>query len=69
MLKIKDCLFNKDEIKYIKPSYRSNLHNPYTIEIIFIDNHQDYIVFDSEIERDEELNRVLEKAGGRINEC
>ena len=61
MLKIKNYLFNEDEIKYIKPNYRNNVHNSYTIEIIFKDDDYLDIYFYSQEERDEELNRVLKK--------
>lgn len=61
MMKIKDCLFNKNEIKYIKPDYYQNQHNPNAIFIQFIDDDYYIIYFDSQKERDKELNRILEK--------
>ena len=61
MLKIKDCLFNKDEIKYIKPEYYERQHNPYVICVQFKDDDYFDIYFISQEERDEELNKILEK--------
>ena len=61
MLRIKDCLFNKDEIKYIKPDYYRFNDNPNIIYVKFKDNDYLTIHFDSQKERDEELDRVLKK--------
>lgn len=61
MLKIKDCLFNKDEIKYIKPDYYQSQYKPNVICVQFKDDDYLDIHFDSQEERDKELNRILEK--------
>ena len=61
MLRIKDCLFNKDEIEYIKPDYNQSLYCPYVIYIQFKDDNYEIIYFDNKEERDAELSRILEK--------
>lgn len=61
MLRIKDCLFNKDEIKYIKPDYYQFGGKLNVIYVQFKDDDYLTIHFDSQEERDEELNRVLKK--------
>ena len=64
MLRIKDCLFNKDEIKYIKPDYFQNKVTPDVIYVQFKDDNCLTIYFDSQEERDEELSRILKKVEG-----
>lgn len=61
MLKIKDCLLNKDAIKYIKPDYFQSLHKPNVIYVQFKDDDYLNIHFDSQEERDKEFNKVLKK--------
>lgn len=61
MLKIKNSLFNEDEIKYIKPDYVRASSYPYVISVQFKDDDYFDIYFASEAKRDEELNRILEK--------
>ena len=61
MLRIKDCLFNKDEIKYIKPDYNLFNNNPNAIYIKFKDDDYKIIYFNNQEERDEELDRILKK--------
>lgn len=61
MLKIKNYLFNENEIKYIKPDYVRGSSYPYVICVQFKDDDYFDIYFASEAKRDEELNRILKK--------
>lgn len=59
MLKIKDCLVNEDEVRYIQPFY--NGAHGYCILITFKNDSSEYIFFASKEERDKEINRLSEK--------
>jgi hypothetical protein len=59
MLKIKDSLLNEDEIIYIRP-FNSRLYG-YCIRIELKNDKYLCIDFNTELERDKELNRILKK--------